>query len=294
MRFACQSCGKAYNLPEERIAEKTNVKLKCRVCGAIVEVKKHGEVVAQMLTDVDGRRGGRVSEAPPPLASMSPDDPEDATAAIAIGDGIPAELGLPPLPPPPPTGFPIPPLPPPPVRLEVAAPTRSEPPLAPPLPSPAAMSAAMSPAAMMGGSSPPPLTPDAAMDLPGMNGSSMSNGSPTRGGAFGGPAAANPAHGMPNMNGAHAQLGHSPMPLGAMDPELEDAQPAVGLAHAPQLSNAVASAPVGNGAAPVTLTSLGSAEAPSTRAESDDTNKKMLAAFLTGIVVDRIVSGLFF
>ena len=71
MRFACQSCGKAYNLPEERIAEKSNVKLKCRVCGAIVEVKKQGELVAQVLDEGEGRRGGRVSEAPAPLASIT-------------------------------------------------------------------------------------------------------------------------------------------------------------------------------------------------------------------------------
>ena len=57
MRFACQSCGKAYNLPEDKIADKSNVKLKCRVCGAIVEVKKHGQVVAQILGEGDGKRG---------------------------------------------------------------------------------------------------------------------------------------------------------------------------------------------------------------------------------------------
>jgi hypothetical protein len=127
MRFACQSCGKAYNLPEEKIADKSNVKLKCRVCGAIVEVKRQGDVVAQILGDVDGKRG-RVSEAPAPLTSMSPDDGDDATHAIAVGDQILAEgnsspeaaaaallghvksalgqqRGLVPLPPPPPTGF---------------------------------------------------------------------------------------------------------------------------------------------------------------------------------------------
>src|SRR5918995_3620219 len=127
MRFACQSCGKAYNLPEEKIADKSNVKLKCRVCGAIVEVKRLGDVVAQILGDVDGKRG-RVSEAPAPLTSMSPDDGDDATHAIAVGDQLLAEgnsspdaaaaallghvksalgqqRGLVPLPPPPPTGF---------------------------------------------------------------------------------------------------------------------------------------------------------------------------------------------
>jgi hypothetical protein len=94
MRFACQSCGKAYNLPEERIAEKSNVKLKCRVCGAIVEVKRQGEVVAQILNEGEGKRVGRVSEAPTPLASMNPDDADDATAAIAFTDHILSEHAL--------------------------------------------------------------------------------------------------------------------------------------------------------------------------------------------------------
>jgi hypothetical protein len=94
MRFACQSCGKAYNLPEERIAEKTNVKLKCRVCGAIVEVKRQGEIVAQILSEGEGKRMGRVSEAPAPLASMNPDDPDDATHAIAFSDHILSEHAL--------------------------------------------------------------------------------------------------------------------------------------------------------------------------------------------------------
>src|SRR5689334_4131648 len=92
MRFACQSCGKAYNLPEEKIADKSNVKLKCRVCGAIVEVKRQGEVVAQVLAEIEGKRG-RVSEAPAPLTSMSPDDTDDATHAIAVGDQILSESG---------------------------------------------------------------------------------------------------------------------------------------------------------------------------------------------------------
>lgn len=132
MRFACQSCGKAYNLPEEKIADKSNVKLKCRVCGAIVEVKRQGEVVASILGE--GSEGepkrGRVSEAPAPLTSMMPDDGDDATHAIAVSDQILSEgasgddaasalmghvksalgqRGLGALPPPAPTGFGSPP-----------------------------------------------------------------------------------------------------------------------------------------------------------------------------------------
>ena len=125
MRFACQSCGKAYNLPEEKIADKSNVKLKCRVCGAIVEVKRQGEVVAAILAEGEIKRT-RLSEAPAPLTSMMPDDSDDATHAIAVSDQILSEVGssedaasalmghvksalaqrgLAPLPPPPATGF---------------------------------------------------------------------------------------------------------------------------------------------------------------------------------------------
>jgi zinc-ribbon domain len=101
MRFACQSCGKAYNLPEERIAEKSNVKLKCRVCGAIVEVKKQGELVAHVLDETEDKRMARVSEAPAPLTTISPDDdddPDGATVSISeasINDRGPLELEIP-------------------------------------------------------------------------------------------------------------------------------------------------------------------------------------------------------
>lgn len=71
MRFACRNCAKAYNLADGKIAGKQNVKLKCRVCGAIVEIKRQGTVVAQLLP-TDGLRE-RLSEAPPPyLASQPP------------------------------------------------------------------------------------------------------------------------------------------------------------------------------------------------------------------------------
>jgi len=101
MRFACQSCGKAYNLPEERIAEKSNVKLKCRVCGAIVEVKKQGELVAHLLDETEEKRMTRVSEAPAPLTSISPDDdddPDGATVSISessLNDRGPLEIAIP-------------------------------------------------------------------------------------------------------------------------------------------------------------------------------------------------------
>jgi hypothetical protein len=110
MRFACQSCGKVYNLPEERIADKSNVKLKCRVCGAIVEVKKLGEFVAAPLDEVDGKRMTRVSEAPAPLNSLTPEDDEADGATVSISEGSMNEGGplyfeMPSVPLAPPTGF---------------------------------------------------------------------------------------------------------------------------------------------------------------------------------------------
>jgi hypothetical protein len=135
MRFACQSCGKAYNLPEEKISEKNNVKLKCRVCGAIVEVKKQGEIVAQLLPI--GKRVGRISEAPAPLNSLNPafdvaepgdefeeaDDlvPPRAAPAPSFGSA-PSNMNLAP-----PTAMPLPPFPG--ARLEPRAEINADPPL---------------------------------------------------------------------------------------------------------------------------------------------------------------------
>lgn len=88
MRFACQSCGKAYNLPEEKIAHKSNVKLKCRVCGAIVAVKKQGQIVATLLGESsdgpDSVSMARVSEAPPPLASGAPEAVSQRAVAFQL------------------------------------------------------------------------------------------------------------------------------------------------------------------------------------------------------------------
>src|SRR6188508_1999424 len=169
MRFACQSCGKAYNLPEERIADKSNVKLKYRVCGAIVEVKKQGELVAQVLDETEFKHETRVSEAPAPLMSIGPeddDDPDGATVSISeasLNDNGPLEfgfLGMPRAPAPasaPTPGFAASSLPPPPVnRVESAGLAPSSPP-SPMAPAPMASAALGS-----GTGGPPPLRLDAA------------------------------------------------------------------------------------------------------------------------------------
>lgn len=286
MRFACQSCGKAYNLPEERIAEKSNVKLKCRVCGAIVEVKRQGEVVAHLLDDVDPKRGeARVSEAPAALTSISPDDPEDATHAIAVSDStFGEERGLPPLPPPPATGFGPSSLPPPPPRVEaLGAPEalgESNAAVAPPLPDTASLNVEPSPAAPGG---------------PVLNGSN---------------ASANNVSASSNANRTSgAGASHAPamaagvVPPLAPPPPLAEKWSAGARSAEPARSSLEAAPPDMDGGVGMPRATAGSAppspplsgEASSSRGvESDDTNKKMIAAFLTGIVVDRIIAGLFF
>jgi hypothetical protein len=288
MRFACQSCGKAYNLPEERIAEKSNVKLKCRVCGAIVEVKKQGEIVARILDD-GKNEPGRVSEAPTPLTSMMPDDADDATAAIAFSDHILSERGpadidireaaasdaaareaaargwpgqsgagnhralppIPQMPPAAPTGFGATPMPPPLSQHGSPALARPE--------------AAFSPAAQP--DSPPAMSPPplgypensiGAPPLPMVGLGSSSNGAPS---------AASGLHAV-DMNVLNGANGVFPV-----DPGL--------LPSNPFPSNGLSS----NGSL---------APMPSTSAQRDETNMKMLAALATGILIGFIIARLFF
>jgi hypothetical protein len=282
MRFACQSCGKAYNLPDEKIADKSNVKLKCRVCGAIVEVKRQGEVVAQVLAEIEGKRG-RVSEAPAPLTSMSPDDTDDATHAIAVGDQILSEggsaddaasallghvksalsqqRGLPPLPPPAPTGFGPTPVPPPlappeaPLarpelpRAEPPPPTfaRQEPPLAPPLPNSVLSSSVGSPP-------PPPLPPMGAVE---------------------------PVH-----NGSNGMVPR----FGDVMPLPDDPVPALPIPPVAPVAAMALPTSYDTGALP----GVTAVEVPHSAPPSDDTTKKMLAALVTGILIGFIIARLFF
>lgn len=46
MRLSCNSCGKAYNLPDEKVAEPSNAKLRCNACGAMTDIKRQGKIVA--------------------------------------------------------------------------------------------------------------------------------------------------------------------------------------------------------------------------------------------------------
>jgi hypothetical protein len=300
MRFACQSCGKAYNLPEERIAEKSNVKLKCRVCGAIVEVKKQGEVVARILDD-GKNEPGRVSEAPTPLTSMMPDDADDATAAIAFSDHILSERGpgdidiresalgdavareavargwsgqtvgsahrgLPPVPQIPPaaaTGFGATPMPPPLSQHGSAAFARPEAAFAP-------MAQPDSPPAL----SPPPLAPPAnsggapPLPMPGSSG----NASPS-------PVSGLHALDAGVLNGAQPVDTGLPSPMGA-----------AGFGSAGLGNAAFGNAALAGG----TVTSFPAAPVPSTSPQRDDTNMKMLAALVTGILIGFIIARLFF
>jgi hypothetical protein len=322
MRFACQSCGKAYNLPEEKIADKSNVKLKCRVCGAIVEVKKQGEVVASILGEGENKRG-RVSEAPAPLTSMMPDDSDDATHAIAVSDHILSEgasdedaasalmghvksalgqRGLPPLPPPAPTGFGSPPA----AGfgaatasgLAASAPGFGAPPALGYAPSPAGFGPGAPP-----GFAPTPVPPPLVPDLPPF-GRPDASGAPSLPSSLAGSGPGSPPPPLPNAEHSHAagSQGMSSLQNGSNgasrfgDAVLsEDPLPA-GMAS-------VAMSAAGGGGA-VAMSPLGSGEMGSysgmapvdvqPRAQETDTTRKMLAALATGILIGFIIARLFF
>jgi hypothetical protein len=317
MRFACQSCGKAYNLPEEKIADKSNVKLKCRVCGAIVEVKKQGEVVASMLGEGEIKRG-RVSEAPAPLTSMMPDDSDDATHAIAVSDQILAEgasgddaasalmghvksalgqRGLGPFPPPAPTGFGSPPPPgfgaPSPAGFGQGAPPGFAPtPVPPPLSVPdlpradpppfgrpdASAAPPLPPSLGSGPGSPPPPLPNAELGLHSAGSHNMNS------------------HAIGSLqngsNGAASRFGDaglsddpSPPPMAGM---------AMSAASAASLSATALS-----GTGPLGSGDMGSYSGPAPvdmqpPAQASDATRKMLAALATGILIGFIIARLFF
>jgi hypothetical protein len=302
MRFACQSCGKAYNLPEEKIADKSNVKLKCRVCGAIVEVKKQGEVVAQLLADADNMRA-RTSEAPAPLGSLVPedmltsmsadDDGDDATHAIAVGDQILSDggtgdeaasallghvksalgqRGLAPLPPPAPTGFGPTPVPPP-LDVPRAEPLppfpRPEPP-APPAPTGFAVGA---------GSPPPPPLPSPSL-------SNGSNGAaarfpPLRAEGRDGDLMPLPDEPLPPLPIGSGGMGSAAMAGGGLSMSAAALPGGV-------LSSAAAGGMETGGFAAASI------EMPHAPPASDDTTLKMLAALATGILIGFIIARLFF
>jgi hypothetical protein len=283
MRFACQSCGKAYNLPEERIAEKSNVKLKCRVCGAIVEVKKQGELVAQLLDDGDGKRG-RVSEAPAPLASLGPDDSEDDTRAIALGDQLlseqsASEVGglelespdagnramaaqsagvnhraMPAIPPAPATGFSATPVPPPLSQHPSGGSARPEVAM-PPLPDPLGLS------------------------------SSDSHGVPPLPVGFVAPSVASPPP--PPLLAIHADDGVLNGSNGALPGDGRMPLPLSGMA------SPVSPSPGGGALMSGGMMSVTATQVPP-RAEGDDTTMKMLAALVTGMLIGFIIARLFF
>ena len=284
MRFACQSCGKAYNLPEERIADKSNVKLKCRVCGAIVEVKRQGELVAHVLDDeAEGKPMARVSEAPAPLTSITPedDDADGATVSISeasINDHGPLELELPA---PPALSFAsaalgsavlssgAAALPPPLTRSEGTAEHLESTNVAPPLPPPPLSPSSLPP--------PPALRPldppaEVASHASNGNGANASNGSS----AFFSELASHDAAGRELDEGLTPELRApvAPSPAGSA------------------AGNALGSTALAAGAVTPELADFPAA--PGEATGKDPTFKlKMLAAFATGVLIDRIVSGLF-
>jgi hypothetical protein len=305
MRFACQSCGKAYNLPEERIAEKSNVKLKCRVCGAIVEVKKQGELVAHLLDDGDNKRMARVSEAPAPLTSITPedeDDPEGATVSISEGSindpdrplvyegsSHASALEMPVVPAAPPTGFSA--------VLSEGAPSAfgldagaqrlDALNVALPLPPPPLSPSSLPP--------PPPLRPGSDVLPNGASGGSVVTSVAAVTAAANAPAIKLPPPGFPGGNLATAN--GSGNGSAAFFPEVsEDLTPELKAPVAPSgVPSAIGHAAAASALAPAAISSeLGEISVPPSEQARDPMFKlKMLAAFATGVLIDRIISGLF-
>jgi hypothetical protein len=270
MRFACQSCGKAYNLPEERIADKSNVKLKCRVCGAIVEVKKQGELVAQVLDTEESKHMARVSEAPAPLTSIGPEDDEGDGATVSISESSindqgPLQLEMPVLPPAAATGFGA-------VsmsrgdagggRMEVVN-------VAPPLPPPPLSPSSLPP--------PPPLRAQDALEEGVTNGS----GAAANGVGAHGAAGSNGSAGFFPDAGAAPEGDEGPALLAPVAPGSLAASASAGHASA---ANATAASAELTEELP---------ELPAAPGETAGFKLKMAAAFVTGVLIDRIVSGLF-
>jgi hypothetical protein len=318
MRFACQSCGKAYNLPEERIADKSNVKLKCRVCGAIVEVKKLGEFVAAPLDEVDGKRVTRVSEAPAPLNSLTPEDDEADGATVSIAEGSlnergPLQFEMPSVPLAPPTGF-------------GAAPAVGMPPAAllpgafasaglassgagavpPPLsdvgvglldaPSMGQNAAPLGPPPLSPSSLPPPPIHAVAppMELPVLDDRRAAAGSAAAGSAAAPNGAAN---GRGEFFGDEARPATDRKAPELLAPVASSSSAAPGSASAAVMAagpSAMVSAGLGAGPAGLSGPGLSDLSEPVTGEARDPMFKlKMLAAFATGVMVDRIISGLF-
>lgn len=266
MRFACQSCGKAYNLPEERIADKSNVKLKCRVCGAIVEVKKQGELVAQVLDTEEDKRMARVSEAPAPLTSIGPEDDEGDGATVSISESSindqgPLQLEMPVLPPAAATGFAAASM----SRGDAGGGRMEVVNVAPPLPPPPLSPSSLPP--------PPPLRMQDALE------EGVTNGSGAAANGVG-------AHGPAGSNGS----GGGFFPDAGAAPE-SDEGPALLAPVAP--GSLPANATAGNSTAASATLAEELPELPAAPGETSGFKLKMAAAFITGVLIDRIVSGLF-
>jgi hypothetical protein len=307
MRFGCQSCGKAYNLPEERIADKSNVKLKCRVCGAIVEVKRQGELVAIVLDESEDKRS-RVSEAPAPLTTLTPEDDAEDGATISISEAVLNDRGA--LQP----GLPV-------GSLQLAS-LAGAPPMASPVGS-AQLGSSVGSAqlgssvgsAQLGlsaGSVPLPVTLQmGSVPLPPAppTGFSSSSLSPP-------PLVTRPELGSSRLEAGAAPPLPSPFPPLSPPPPPPLAMdiPAQAMVNGSNGASEHFSAPANaaefagaleersDAASPIVsnlpnaATTSGMATLPEELPplERDDTTKKMLAAFLTGVLVDRLIAGLFF
>jgi hypothetical protein len=231
------------------------------VCGAIVEVKKQGDIVAQLLPHE--KAGGRISEAPAPLASMVPGEPNSGPVVSLTDGGRPV----------------IPAMGPPPVEMSGAGDFAGV---------DGGGSSASSPPPLSGSGSPPPLSqPGGPPPL------SRSSAPPPLSGA-----SAPPLPDAAEVSAPTSSLGGSPHSAASLNGA--GAKPGVSLPGEPVES---VRAPVAPSAAPqglseptpssLPLPGLSAAPAPGSVPASSDANKKMIAAYLAGIVSGLIISGMF-
>jgi hypothetical protein len=71
MRLTCSSCGKAYNLPDDKVAEPSNAKLRCNACGAMTDIKRQGKIVIVPPREVQARVAFAVAGSAPIAAAVN-------------------------------------------------------------------------------------------------------------------------------------------------------------------------------------------------------------------------------
>lgn len=91
MKFACDGCGKKYVLSDGKIADKRNVRLKCKSCGELITVKRDGQIVVELITTTSLAPTASIVPSGPPPPETAESVPTDGSRAEAAAGS--AELG---------------------------------------------------------------------------------------------------------------------------------------------------------------------------------------------------------